>query len=284
VTSGSENAALVALLRAGSQSWTAYAELVEECGSALAILEDEEGLLARAQLEGAAQDIADWRARGMRLVTVLDPAYPENLRAVHDRPPLIFLAGELRPQDVRCVAVVGARSASRGGQVRATRISEHLVGCGYTVASGLAAGIDTAVHTGALNRNGRTIAVIGTGLSRCYPPQNGALQRRIAAECAVVSQFWPEAPPSRRSFPMRNALMSGLSLATVVIEASHTSGSRIQARLALAHGRPVFLLDELLTQAWARQLAARPGTHVVSSPAEITTVVERLASPGTLVA
>lgn len=284
MTSASENAALVALLRVGSQSWTAYAELVEECGSALAILEDEEGLLAREQVEGAAHDIADWRARGMRLVTVLDPAYPENLRAVHDRPPLIFLAGELRPQDARCVAVVGARSASRGGQVRATRISEHLVDCGYTVASGLAAGIDTAVHTGALNRNGRTIAVIGTGLSRCYPPQNGALQRRIAAECAVVSQFWPDAPPSRRSFPMRNALMSGLSLATVVIEASHTSGSRIQARLALAHGRPVFLLHELLSQAWARQLAARPGTHVVSSPAEITTVVERLASPGTLVA
>ena len=221
----------------------------------------------------------------MNLVTVLEPDYPPNLRAVHDRPPMVFVAGSLTPADARAVAVVGARKATHDGTKRASVIAEHLVDSGFTVVSGLAAGIDTAAHTAALARGGRTVAVIGTGLARSYPPQNQALQRRIASECAVISQFWPDAPPSRRSFPMRNAVMSGITLATVVIEASDTSGARMQARLALAQGRPVFLLASLVErQPWAREYAGRPGTHVVRSPGEITTVVERLISPGSLVA
>jgi len=98
-----------------------------------------------------------------------------------------------------------------------------------------------------------------------------------------VSQFWPDAPPTRRTFPMRNAVISGMTLASVIVEASPTSGSRIQARLALEHGRPVFLLHALLEQEWARQLATRPGTHVVSTPQQITTTVEGLTSTGALV-
>jgi len=163
-------------------------------------------------------------------------------------------------------------------------IAEHLVDTDYTVASGLAAGIDSAAHRAALDRGGRTVAVIGTGLRRSYPAQNADLQRRIATECAVISQFWPDAPPTKRSFPMRNAVMSGFALATVVVEASHTSGARMQARLALEHGRPVFLLESLLEHEWAREYAERPGTHVVRAPEEITTLVDRLTSPGVLVA
>ena len=221
----------------------------------------------------------------MHLVTVLEPGYPPNLRAVHDRPPMVFVAGRLTPADSHAVAVVGARKATRAGIARAGAIAEHLVDRGYTVVSGLAAGIDTAAHTAALARGGRTVAVIGTGLARSYPPQNEGLQRRIASDCAVISQFWPDAPPSRRSFPMRNAVMSGVTLATVVVEASDTSGARMQARLALAQGRPVFLLASLVEQQpWAREYAARPGTQVVQSPEEITAGVERLISPGSLVA
>jgi DNA processing protein len=152
------------------------------------------------------------------------------------------------------------------------------------VTSGLAAGIDTAAHTAALDANMRTVAVIGTGLDHAYPTQNAALQRTIAARGAVVSQFWPDAPPERRNFPMRNAVMSGLSLATVVVEALHRSGARIQARIALAHGRPVFLSRRLTDeQPWAREFAQRPGTHVFDDPGEITDTVERLTTPGTLV-
>jgi DNA processing protein len=181
--------------------------------------------------------------------------------------------------------VVGARKATPQGLASAATIAQHLTDNGYTVVSGLAAGIDTAAHTAALARNGRTVAVIGTGLARCYPAQNAALQRRIAADCAVISQFWPDAPPSRRSFPMRNAVMSGFALATVVVEASDTSGARMQARLACAQGRPVFLLASLVQrQAWAKDYASRPGTHVVRQPEDITTILERLIAPGSLVA
>ncbi len=290
---------MVALLRMGGRPWTEYAELVEERGSAVAVLDNEltqAGAAAGGQtrlfsageeplLARATADLARWSAAGMRLVTVLEPDYPPNLRAVHDRPPMVFVAGRLTPADARAVAVVGARRATEEGKTEAAAIAEHLVVCGYTVVSGLAAGIDTAAHTAALGSNGRTVAVIGTGLARSYPTENRDLQRRIAAECAVVSQFWPDAPPSRRSFPMRNAVMSGLALATVVVEASHTSGARMQARLALAQGRPVFLVASLVErQDWALEYATRPGTHVVRSPDEITAVIERLISPGSLVA
>ncbi len=285
-----ESAALVALLRSGRRPWQLYADLVEEAGSAIAVLEGECGEQAslfgdpvREQIARAGAEIAAWNAEGMRVLTVLDPAYPENLRGVHDRPPLVFAAGRLEPGDARSVAVVGARLASARGLRTARSIAQQLVARGFTVVSGLAAGIDTAAHTSALACGGRTVAVIGTGLRRSYPPENAALQRRVAADGAVISQFWPDAPPSRRSFPMRNAVMSGLTLATVVVEASHTSGSRMQARLALAHGRPVFLLATLLEHDWARK-PPRPGTHVVTRAQEITAIVERLTSTGELVA
>jgi len=293
---------MVALLRTGRRPWVQYAELVEERRSAVAVLEEELAQVATPPgqtalfsdapttdpgplLDQAIADLDRWSAAGMQLVTVLEPEYPPNLRAVHDRPPMVFVAGRLTPLDAHAVAVVGARKATPDGTTKARLISKHLVDRGYTVVSGLAAGIDTAAHTAALGRGGRTVAVIGTGLARSYPPQNEALQRRIASECAVVSQFWPDAPPTRRSFPMRNAVMSGITLATVVVEASDTSGARTQARLACAQGRPVFLLASLVErQPWAREYAARPGTHVVREPEEITTVVERLTSPGSLVA
>jgi DNA processing protein len=293
MTMARERAALVALLRLGRRPWDQYAELVETAGSAALVLEQElagsEGqtsLLPEDPEQGIARALAEidrWSADRIKLVTVLDPDYPDNLRAVHDRPPLIFVAGRLEPADRRSVAVVGARRASREGLARAREIAEHLVSSGYAVASGLAAGIDTAAHGAALSAGGRTLAVIGTGLAHSYPPENTALQRRIARQCAVISQFWPDSPPSRQSFPMRNAVMSGLTLGTVLVEASPTSGARLQARLALSHGRPVFLVESLLSQSWARELAARPGTHVIDSPAQITAAIERLDSPGALV-
>ena len=274
----SEKAALVTLVRNGHRSRQAYAELVEEAGSATAVLALEQLLEPEA-----AEEVATWEAEGIKLVSVLDPDYPENLRAVHDRPPLIFVAGDLRPEDARAVAVIGSRRASGDGLAAARPIAEHLVERGFTVLSGLAAGIDTAAHTTALDKGGRTVAVIGTGLRTAYPPQNKELQRRIARECAVVSQFWPDDPPSRRSFPMRNAVMSGMGLATVIVEATHTSGARVQARLALAQGRPVFLREALLEQGWARELAARPGVHVFDDADQVTATVERLTATGALV-
>jgi DNA processing protein len=291
-----ERAALLVLLRDGSRPWQQYADLVEDAGSAVSVLEEEHAAareetlfpppasVPKEALKQAEQQIQAWRQNGLELLTILDTGYPENLRTVHDRPPFVFVAGRLTAADARSVAVIGSRSPSAQGISSAKATAAHLITSGYTIVSGLARGIDTAAHTAALERGGRTIAVIGTGLNRSYPPENAALQSRIASTCAVISQFWPDAPPTRHSFPQRNATMSGIALATVVIEASQTSGARLQARLALAHGRPVLLSDALLTQPWARELADRPGTHVVRSPSEVTDVVERLTATETLTA
>jgi DNA processing protein len=298
VTAADERAALVALLRTGRRPWLEYAELVEELGSASKALQREleappDGQtsllpaepLAEDELTARARaDLDRWDAGGMRLVTVLDSDYPPNLKAVHDRPPILFIAGQLTQADARSVAVVGARKATPDGIERTRHIAENLVDAGYTVVSGLAAGIDTAAHTSALKNQGRTVAVIGTGLARSYPPENRDLQRHLAKECAVVSQFWPDTPPSKRTFPMRNAVMSGIALATVVVEASDTSGARMQARLALAQGRPVFLHHTLVErQPWAQIAARRPGTHVIHEPQELTQALERLISTSPLV-
>lgn len=283
MTLARERAALVLLLKTATGPWTTYTEAVEQRGSAVAVLEEQRGIFADDGIDDAIAEIAGWERRGIRVRSVLDLDYPENLRTVHDRPPLMFVAGSLEPSDSRSVAVVGTRAASPEGLSRARAIAEHLVAGGYTVMSGLAAGVDTAAHTAALRAGGRTVAVLGTGIERCYPPQNRELQRRIASECGVASQFWPDSPPSQRSFPMRNAVMSGLALGTVVVEASHTSGARTQARRALEHGRPVFLPECLLEQKWAREYARLPGTHVVQDWAEITAAIERLNSSGALV-
>lgn len=304
MSAGDERAATVVLLRTGRRPWVEYAAQLEDEGSALAVLEQDlsgqaagrsaqtslipetgPAAAAEALLDRARADLSRWDAQGMRLVTVLDPDYPPNLRAVHDRPPMVFIAGRLTPADARGVAVVGARKATDAGLEIAAGIAGHLARNRYTVISGLAAGIDTAAHTSALANQSRTVAVIGTGLARAYPPENEPLQQRIANECAVISQFWPDSPPSRRSFPMRNAVMSGVALATVVVEASETSGARMQARLALAQGRPVFLLASLAErQPWARDCAGRPGTHVISEPGQITATLERLIAADPLLA
>lgn len=294
MSSARERAALVALLRLGRRrGHPGYSEAVEVAGSAIAVLqeeiactsgqtsllpEDPEPLLSRA-----AADIHAWRRDGVRLITVLDEDYPENLRTVHDRPPLLFVAGTLTAQDARSIAVIGSRRASPEGRAAAAGIADALARAGYVVVSGLAAGIDTAAHEAAFAANGRTVGVIGTGLRHSYPPENAGLQQRIAAAGAVISQFWPDAPPTRKTFPLRNAVMSGFALGTVVVEASFRSGARLQTRLALAHGRPVFLWRPLLAEPWARDIARRPGVHVVDDAAQITQTIERLDSSDALV-
>lgn len=289
-----EHAAAVALLRLGGRPASEWAELVQQRESAVRVLEehasgggDQLNLLSgefEMLLDQALADVAGWQMRGLHVLTVLDPGYPANLHEVHDRPLLVFVRGQLVTADERSVAVVGARDASSAGRQAARTVAAGLVAAGFVIVSGLARGIDTAAHVAALDAGGRTVAVIGTGLLRCYPPENRGLADRVAAAGAVVSQFWPQAGPESRTFPLRNAVMSGLARATVVIEASARSGARLQSRLALAHGRPVFLMRPLLEQEWARDLARRPGVHVVDEAREIATIVNRLAATNALTA
>ncbi|MET7292474.1 DNA-processing protein DprA [Streptomyces griseoloalbus] len=279
-----ERAALVALLRRGDRPWSELTDQIETVGSAHEILENVldgsgQGALfdtePSADLDGVAAEIADWEREGLRLVTVLDEDYPLLLRLVHQRPPLLFLRGRSVEDDLR-VAVVGTRTPTPEGLAHARVIAGGLAERGVTVVSGLAAGIDTAAHATALAVGGRTVAVVGTGLRRAYPAQNARLQEEIAERGLLISQFWPDAPPSKTSFPMRNAVMSGYSLATVVIEAAYRSGARMQARLALEHGRPVFLMRSLLTHEWAREYASRPNTTVIDGPEDVFSRLDSL--------
>lgn len=204
------------------------------------------------------------------LVTVLDPDYPINLSRVPDLPPFIFVRGALHHRDVRAVAVVGTRGASELGLSRAGRMSRELVAEDVTVVSGLARGIDTAAHTSALEHGGRTIAVIGTGVTRCYPAENLALADRVADHGAVVSQFWPTRAPGRDTFPRRNRVTSGMSQGTVVIEASRTSGAKMQARLAHEHGKRVWLIHSLVAeQDWARRMVDLGHAKEISTTGEV---------------
>jgi DNA processing protein len=289
MTSARERAAFVALLRLNRRPWPEYVAAVETVGAALSVLEEElagaNGQIsllptdATGVVEAAAAEIAGWEGEGLQLLTVLDESYPPNLRRVHDRPPLVFVAGSLAVQDRRSIAVIGARRATQVGLAAAATLADGLVAAGYVVVSGLAAGIDAAAHRAATAAGGRTVAVIGTGLRHAYPAENAALQRQIAAHAAVVSQFWPDTPPSRETFPKRNAVMSGFALGTVIVEASYRSGARLQARLALAQGRPVFLMRSVLEQTWAQDMARRPSVHVVDGPEQIIATIGRLHGP-----
>lgn len=159
-------------------------------------------------------------------------------------PPILFTEGELRP-DERAVSVVGSRKASPTGRRFAQQVAEMLVEFGTTVLAGLAEGIDTAAHSAALAAGGRTVAVLGNGLEHFYPKSNAPLQRTIAVRGMLLSQFLPDFPPTKWTFPARNAVMSAYGAATVIVEAGEHSGTRTQAREAVAHGRAVSLPNGL---------------------------------------
>lgn len=214
---------------------------------------------------------------GAKLVTVLDDDYPANLRVIYNLPPFLFYRGSLEREDARSVAVVGTRDASGEGLQSARRMACLLAQNDVTVLSGLARGIDTAAHEETLARGGRTIAVLGTGILRCYPKENAGLAERIVDSGALVSQFWPTQPPTTYNFPRRNVVTSGMSQGTVVIEAGRTSGAKLQARLALEHGKRVFLVSRLVTsQPWAQKYVAERGAIEVKS---VEDVLARLRSP-----
>lgn len=264
--------ATVALIRSPSRPAPVgrLASLIDHTGSAveLARLELEDVLFSTPEadlgvagsvsddlVQQATRDVEEWMARGIDVRSVLDAHYPVSLHSIFDRPPLVFVAGSFREaEDRKAIAVVGTRAASTEGRSRAMRLARELVEAGFTVISGLAAGIDTAAHTATLESGGRTLAVMGTGLDHVYPVVNRPLASKIVASGgALITQFFPHQTPRPWMFPARNVVMSGLSLATVVVEAGKTSGARLQARVALQHGRAVFMLKSLVDHhEWAR--------------------------------
>ena len=245
-----------------------------------AFMEVDPGALQPCQIEReqATRDITTWQERGINILSVLDHDYPQYLAQARDAPLLIYYEGEINPVD-RAVAIVGSRQATREDCERARVIAHLVVEQGYSVASGLARGIDTAAHEGTLEAGGRTIAVMGTGIVITYPPENGQLRSRIVESGGLVlTQFEPGAPPTNVSFPMRNATMSGYSQATIVVAAGEYSGTRNQVRAALAHGRSVILLAPVVRQTqWASKLADNPGVYIASTMKEIRQALENIA-------
>ncbi len=278
-----ELAALMTLLRLrpDGASWPSIAAEVAADGSALPMLSRvRSSTLVSPEIDDTESAVTDqirvWRRDGHRLVTVLDEDYPARLRDIREAPPFLFAAGSLLPDDTG-MSVVGSRRAPRAALEQAAAIAELLVDEELTVISGLAEGIDTAAHRSTLLAGGRTVAFLGTGISRQYPSSNGDLHSEIAQKGLLLSQFYPDSPPTRSSFPMRNALMSGYGLATIVVHAGETSGARIQARLAGEHGRPVILTRSVVEGTkWGSRMAGAPNVHVVRSLSEVRDAVRRV--------
>ncbi len=177
--------------------------------------------------------------KGYRIITITDSDYPYLLRQIYDPPPFLYVAGNL-DSSIKNISVVGSRSATAYGMVTAKRLCADLALCGITVVSGMARGIDTAAHVGALSSEGRTIAVLGSGLENIYPIENKALFADITQNGSVISEFPLLTKPLGYNFPKRNRIISGIALGTVIVEATKKSGSLITARFAAEQNREVF--------------------------------------------
>lgn len=183
----------------------------------------------------------------IKTINFQDPLYPELLREIVDAPIVLYLKGNPWPQDRYAIAIVGSRKPTDYGIVVTEKISDELVSMGFTIVSGLARGIDSLAHRVALRSGGRTIAVLGSGLDKPYPPENRILMEKIAQNGYVLSEFPLGTPPDKENFPRRNRLISGLSLGVLVIEATSDSGSIITAKYSIEQNREVFAVPGNIT-------------------------------------
>ena len=208
-----------------------------------------------------------------------DDAFPQLLEQIPGPPHLLYVDGDPESLHLPAIAIVGSRNPTRGGERNAFEFAEHLASVGFTIVSGLAQGIDTAAHRGALAAGGKTIAFLGHGIDRIYPASNKNLATEITRNGALVSEFPLGTHPGRELFPQRNRLISGLSLGTLVVEAAKRSGSLITARLAGEQGREVFALPGSIHNALARgcHLLIRQGAKLVENSDDIIAELAPLA-------
>ncbi len=236
---------------------TIFRQLLQTFGSASAALKADRSALAcvegigRIRADGIVsarrqvdvdKELSLVAKAGVDLLCWDSPSYPVGLKNIYDPPPILYVDGELQPEDATAIAIVGTRRPSRYGLEQAERFAAALARAGFTIVSGLARGIDSAAHHGALKAGGRTIAVQGCGLGRVFPPENADLYRAITVQGAVISEFPMLAEPLSENFPRRNRIISGLSLGVLIIEGPLRSGAMITARTAAEQGREVFAL------------------------------------------
>lgn len=271
-----------------------------------ATLQEQAGRLAaalRAEPEGLAAQLARlaaWLAGSPNrsVVTLGEPDYPAMLLETHDPPLLLFAEGRLELAQRPALAIVGSRRASAQGLDTARRFALELASRGFTIVSGMAQGIDGAAHEGALGSEAGTVAVVGTGLDRVFPSEHAQLARRIAAQGLLLSEFPLDTPPLGQNFPLRNRIIAGLGLGTLVVEAALRSGSLITARLAAEMGREVFAVPGSIHAEQSRGCHAllRQGAKLVESfedvleelpargPTSVTGVPAHASAPSTAAA
>ncbi|NLC51604.1 MAG: DNA-protecting protein DprA [Firmicutes bacterium] len=242
--------ALVDFFGSPKKAWEAeFDQLLEVEGFHHKLAEKIVAERKRIPLLGESKKLA---ALGINVITIEDHNYPTLLSSIYLPPPVLYIKGAFTPEDEQAIAVVGSRKHTFYGRDIALKLAEDLAGVGITVVSGMARGIDSWAHQGALNKRGRTIAVLGCGLDICYPAENNALMQKISENGAVVSEFPPGTRPLAQNFPRRNRIISGLSLGTVVIEALEKSGALITADYAIEQGREVFAVPGNINSPYSR--------------------------------
>jgi DNA processing protein len=202
--------------------------------------------IAALRQEDLERELAAAEKDGVGIITLADPDYPASLRNIFDPPPVLYYKGRMERDDSLAVAVVGSRHPTLYGMSTAKAFAAGLVEHGFTVVSGMARGIDTQAHAGALEAGGRTVAVMGSGFRRIYPAENRKLAETIGGSGCVLTEFPMECGPAKQNFPRRNRVISGLSLGVLVVEAGRTSGALITADFALEQGREVFAVPGCL--------------------------------------
>jgi len=288
--------AYIALNMMGKIGPVGVRSLCTALGSVEAIFDADESDLMRAQGVGQAQaqhicaqrGAIDWEAElaraeefGARIVSFVDTDYPELLKQIHDPPLALYVKGRLESRDKHSIAIVGTRRPTLYGKACASSLAGQLAQAGFVVVSGLALGIDTAAHEGCLKASGRTLAVLGGALDCLTPTSNEGLAERIAASGAVLSEFSFGREPDKTTFPMRNRVVSGLSMGTLVVEAGCKSGALITASQAMEQGRSVFAVPGRIDTPGARgpHGLIRDGARLVQHVDDVLEEFECLIRP-----
>ncbi len=303
-TAAPEPAAIAATLRLAHARFVGpvtYRKLVRVFGSAEAALaapaerlreipdvtaRTVDGIADARRDPWAEQEIARAAQRGVQILTLDSPLYPRPLLSTYDPPIVLYVDGEMLPEDMLSIAIVGSRHCSHYGRAQAEKLAAGLAAAGFTVVSGLARGIDTAAHAGALSVDrGRTIAVLGNGIGTVYPPENKGLYERITAQGvrrgAILSELPLDTPPAAQHFPGRNRIIAGMTLGTVVVEGSETSGSLITARYAVDMDREVFAVPGSVESPNARgpHRLIKAGAKLVEDVDDILEEIREVAEP-----
>ena len=254
-------------------AWNAHKNDLRAAGLSTKLIENLIVLRSDISLEKIWDDI---QSQGIRLLTWEDHDYPSRLSEIDNPPPVLYVRGELLPEDAWAVAVVGTRRVTAYGRQVTEKIARTLARCGVTLVSGMARGIDGVAHQTALDAGGRTLAVLGCGVDRIYPPEHRQMADKIMENGALISDYAVGTPPEAHNFPPRNRIISGLSMATVVVEAGAKSGALITANFAVDQGREVFAVPGNIMSPSSKgpNKLIQQGAHPLLDPDEILETLE----------